>query len=110
MEKKPEEEKKPEGDCGKRSERQGEHRYGVVLEVLRAVLKNFRGFYEVLYMTNPIDEYATQQLREYNDKKLICLTKEGIEPFLEDDEKKKFEGQKIKFEPLTDSQAGDSQV
>ena len=55
-------------------------------------------------MTNPIDEYATQQLREYNDKKLICHTKEGVELSLEDDEKKKFEEQNVKFEPVTDSQ------
>jgi len=60
-------------------------------------------------MTNPIDEYATQQLREYNDKKLISLTKEGVELFFEDDEKKKFEEQNVKFEVLTDSQVGDSQ-
>ncbi len=60
-------------------------------------------------MTNPIDEYATQQLREYNDKKLICLTKEGVELSLEDDEKKKFEEQNVKFESLTDSQVGVSQ-
>ncbi len=33
--------------------------------------QNFQRIYEVLYMTNPIDEYAPQQLREYNDKKLI---------------------------------------
>ena len=55
--------------------------------------------YEAHYMTVSIDEYGIQQLREYNDKKLICVTKEG----LEDNEKKKFEKQKVKFEPLTDS-------
>ena len=37
-------------------------------------------------MTGSIDEYAIQQLREYNDKKLIRVEKEG----LGDDEKKKF--------------------
>merc|ERR1712139_745401 len=34
--------------------------------------------YEVLYMTEPIDEYAVQQLKEYDGKKLLCATKEGL--------------------------------
>lgn len=55
---------------------------------------------EVLYMTDPIDEYAVQQLREYDGKKLICVTKEGLELPQEDDEKKRFEELKSKFEPL----------
>merc|ERR1712054_712138 len=31
--------------------------------------------YEVLYMTDPIDEYCVQQLKEYDGKKLICATR-----------------------------------
>merc|ERR1712170_305853 len=58
-----------------------------------------RGF-EVLYMTEPIDEYCTQQLKEYDGKNLVCVTKEGLELPEDEDEKKKFEEQKAKFEPL----------
>merc|ERR1711966_577068 len=32
---------------------------------------------EVMYMTDPIDEYCVQQLKEYDGKKLISVTKEG---------------------------------
>merc|ERR1712080_186513 len=59
-----------------------------------------RGF-EVIYMTEPIDEYCVQQLREYDGKTLVSVTKEGLE-LPEDDEeaKKKFEEAKEKLEPL----------
>jgi len=54
---------------------------------------------EVLYMVDPIDEYAVQQLKEYDGKKLKSCTKEGLE--LQDDaEKKTFEEVKAEFEPL----------
>merc|ERR1739840_93336 len=55
---------------------------------------------EVLYMVDPVDEYATQQLKEFDGKKLKSTTKEGLD--LEDeDEKKKLEELKAEFEPLT---------
>merc|ERR1711943_7108 len=42
---------------------------------------------EVLYMVDPIDEYAVQQLKEYEGKKLIS-TKEGLKMEETEDEKK----------------------
>jgi len=58
-----------------------------------------RGF-EVLYMCEPIDEYCVQQLREYDGKTLVSVTKEGLELPEDEEEKKKFEEAKAKFEPL----------
>jgi len=58
-----------------------------------------RGF-EVLYMVDPIDEYSVQQLKEYDGKKLVCVTKEGLELPEDDEEKKRQEEQKAKFEEL----------
>merc|ERR1711871_827853 len=56
--------------------------------------------YEVLYMTDPIDEYCVQQLKEYDGKKLICATKEGLQLDETDEEKKQFEEEKAKTEGL----------
>merc|ERR1712216_570514 len=56
--------------------------------------------YEVLYMTAPIDEYCVQQLKEYEDKKLICATKEGLKMDETEEEKKTFEEEKAKTEGL----------
>jgi molecular chaperone HtpG len=56
--------------------------------------------YEVLYMTDPIDEYAMQQLKEFEGKKLVCITKEGLKLDETEDEKKKFEEQKAQYENL----------
>merc|ERR1712046_120964 len=47
--------------------------------------------YEVLYMVDPVDEYAVQQLKEFDDKKLICATKEGLKLEDTDEQKKLFE-------------------
>jgi molecular chaperone HtpG len=56
--------------------------------------------YEVLYMIDPIDEYAVQQLKEYDGKTLVSVTKEGLELPEDEEEKKKFEEAKAAFEPL----------
>jgi len=56
--------------------------------------------YEVLYMVDPIDEYATQQLKEFDGKKLVNITKEGLKLDETEDEKKKAEELKAQYEPL----------
>jgi molecular chaperone HtpG len=56
---------------------------------------------EVLYMTEPIDEYAMQQLKEFDGKKFVCVTKEGLKLDETEEEKKKREEQRAQFEPLT---------
>jgi molecular chaperone HtpG len=58
-----------------------------------------RGF-EIIYMVEPIDEYCVQQLKEFDGKKLVSVTKEGLELPEEEDEKKKREQDKEKFEIL----------
>mmetsp|Transcript_13776 Transcript_13776/g.24580 ORF Transcript_13776/g.24580 Transcript_13776/m.24580 type:complete len:703 (-) Transcript_13776:278-2386(-) len=57
--------------------------------------------YEVLFMTDPIDEYAMQQLKDFEDKKFICLTKDGVKFEETDEEKKQKEEEKAAFENLT---------
>merc|ERR1711937_1136558 len=56
--------------------------------------------YEVLYLVDPIDEYMVQQMREYDGKKLISCTKEGLDMDETEDEKKAKEEEKARFEPL----------
>merc|ERR1712054_199082 len=55
---------------------------------------------EVLYMVDPVDEYAVQQLKEFDGKKLKSTTKEGLD-IADEDEKKKIEELKAEFEPLS---------
>nr|QSV39857.1 heat shock protein 90 [Liposcelis entomophila] len=58
-----------------------------------------RGF-EVIYMTEPIDEYVVQQLKDYDGKQLVSVTKEGLELPEDEEEKKKREEDKVKYENL----------
>merc|ERR1712241_566309 len=55
---------------------------------------------ECIYMTEPIDEYVVQQLKEFDGKNLVSVTKEGLELPEDEDEKKKREEDKTKYEPL----------
>merc|ERR1711974_79356 len=55
---------------------------------------------ECVYMTEPIDEYVVQQLKEFDGKTLVSVTKEGLELPEDEEEKKKHEEDKTKFEGL----------
>ncbi|XP_030538232.2 heat shock protein 83-like [Rhodamnia argentea] len=57
--------------------------------------------YEVLFMVDAIDEYVVTQLKEYDGKKMVSATKEGLK--LEDEseeEKRRREEKKKSFENL----------
>ena len=56
--------------------------------------------YEVLFMVDAIDEYAMQQLREFKEKKMICVTKENLNLEDDEEEKKKLEEEKKTFDEL----------
>jgi len=58
-----------------------------------------KGF-EVLFMIDAIDEYCVQQLKEYEGKKLVCASKEGLNLDESEEDKKKKEEDKEKFEEL----------
>merc|ERR1711907_759785 len=59
---------------------------------------------EVLYLVDPIDEYAVQHITEFDGFKLQSVSKEGLS-FGDSDEKtdkKRLELYKEKYQPLTD--------
>jgi molecular chaperone HtpG len=76
----------------------GESRKGVENSPFIEKLKK-KGL-EVLFMVDPIDEYAVQQLKEYDGHKLVCATKEGLVLEESEEEKAAAEAQKAAFEPL----------
>jgi len=58
-----------------------------------------KGF-DVLFMVDPIDEYAVQQLKDFQGKKLVSVTKEGLDVELTEEEKKAKEEEKASFDSL----------
>merc|ERR1719253_407536 len=56
--------------------------------------------YEVLFMVDPIDEYSVQQLKEYDGKKILNITKEGLKIEKSDEEKAEWEEKKAACENL----------
>merc|ERR1712187_960711 len=76
----------------------GENREVVAASAFVERLKK-RGF-ECVYMTEPIDEYVVQQLKEFDGKNLVSVTKEGLELPEDEEEKAKTEANKVKYEGL----------
>lgn len=58
-----------------------------------------RGF-DVFYMVDPMDEYCMNQIRDYAEKPIICITKEGLDLGEDEDEKKQIQERAKELDPL----------
>ena len=76
----------------------GESKQTVAASPFIEKLKN-KGI-EVLYLTDPIDEYSITQLKDFEGKTLKCCSKEGLDLEDTEDEKKAFEELKTQYEPV----------
>jgi molecular chaperone HtpG len=56
--------------------------------------------YEVLYMTEAIDEYVVSKVGSFKEKKLLCVTKEGTDLGDDEDDKKQLEHAKGIYKEL----------
>lgn len=56
--------------------------------------------YDVLYLVDPLDEYITQQLREYKDKKMICITKENIDLNSSENDKQEHDKNNVEYKEV----------
>jgi len=57
--------------------------------------------YEIIFFTDPLDEYTVNHLKDYENKKIICATKDGLKFEETDEEKREFEDLVTSFEDLT---------
>lgn len=57
--------------------------------------------YEVIYLTEPVDEYCVQALPEFDGKRFQNVAKEGIKFDESEKAKEKRENLEKEFEPLT---------
>lgn len=57
--------------------------------------------YEVIYLTEPVDEYCIQALPEFDGKRFQNVAKEGVKFDESDQAKEKREALEKEYEPLT---------
>ncbi|MCB9229345.1 MAG: molecular chaperone HtpG [Deltaproteobacteria bacterium] len=56
--------------------------------------------YEVIYMTDPVDEWVMSSVHDYNDKKMVSITRDDLELDTEEEKKQKEEEKKNHAERL----------
>ena len=93
------------GDIGRMKEGQHDIYYITGESIAVVFSSSFQEYwrkkgYEVLYMADPVDQFAVQQLKEF-DGKTVKFTPEDRFDLGDHDEKNKFEALKAQFKPLT---------